>query len=422
MSDPTRHKNSGEIFVDVEFQGVEKPIRFYVSADKEVIQNTPKEEMEEMIKKDMSKISITPVSGIYKNYLSYQYSEPDALKDFDFSNTLIQAHLPYCLHIPNHYEMTVSIPEQNIMALVIFEKIWTNRAQAEQTKSDVTDFFAEDRVIYFKNSTILTPKIPFRPEEGWDSFFTGRNIEKMKDQNGIFRYTRVHMQFDTNLPENLETLGKSANESLLKEVQEKALIVINRIIDNYREITGEIHIRKLGELKINLIYFISKNQGYYLMLPNIETAKINRSRQEIENIATRLKKNKKPEVYRLLLLDARSSFDTKDYTLAIVESFQALEIFLENYLVSLFVKRGDEEDQYRKVLKINWQTKDRLTTVLKGLKGKSLNSESDIWDKWCTRYDKTRNEILHKGKESTEEEVKETLDINEEVISWISSL
>ena len=419
MSDPVRHKHSGEMFIEATFKGLEKPIRFYALADKEVIKNTPKEAMEEMIRKDMEKLSITPVSGLYKTYLSYQYSEPDTLKDFDFGNILVQAHIPYCLHVPNHYEMTISIPEQNLEALVIFEKIWTNRAQEDQRQSDITDFFAEDRVLYFKNSVILTPVIPFRPEQGWDSFFTGRNAEKMKDQNCIFRYTRVHIQFNMDVP---ESLGKSTNETLLKEVQGKALAVMNRVIDNYREITKEIHVRRLGELKINLIYFIPQNQGYYLLLPNIETAKMNRSRQEIENISKRLSTGEKPEVYKLLLLDARSSFDTRDYTLAIVESFQALEIFLENYLIQEFKKRGDSENQYKKALKTSWQTKDRLNTVLKDLKGSALNEQKNIWDKWCTRYDKTRNEVLHAGKEATEEETLETLDVNEKAIEWILSI
>lgn len=419
MSDPVRHKLSGELSIEVTFEGIEKPVRFYALADKEFIKNTPKAVMEAMIRSDMEKISIKPVSGLYKTYVSYQYSEPNTLRDFDFGNILVQAHIPYCLHVPNHYEMTVSIPEQNLEALVMFEKIWTNRAQEDQRKSDSTDFFAEDRVLYFKNSVILTPVMPFRPEQGWDSFFTGRNAEKMRDQNGVFRYTRVHIQFNIDVP---ETLGKSTDESLLKEIQEKALAIMNRVIDNYREITNEVHVRRLGELKINLVYFIPQNQGYYLLLPNIETAKINRSRQEIESISKRLSTGEKPEVYKLLLLDAQSSFDTRDYTLAIVESFQALEIFLEDYLIKEFKKRGDTEDQCKKVLKINWQTKARLNKVLKDIKGFALHEQRNIWDQWYTRYDKTRNEVIHAGKEATEKETQETLDINQKVIAWILSI
>lgn len=422
MSDPVRHKHSGEMLVEAIFEGVEKPIRFYVLTEKEVIQNTPKSAMEEMIETHMAKVSITAGSKIHKNYISYQYSEPGALKDFDFGNILVQAHLPYCLHIPNHYEMIVSIPERNLEALVIFEKLWTNRAQEDQEKSDTTDFFAEDRVLYFKNSAVLTPVMPFRPEEGWDSSFTGRNVERIKDQNGVFRYTRVHIQFAMNLPEHLEALGNSLSEKLLKDVQEQSLAVMNRVIDNYREITNEIHVRRLGELKINLIYFTPRKQGYYLLLPNIETAIMNRSRQEIENISKRLSGGGKPQVHKLLLLDAWSSFNSRDYTLAIVESFQALEIFLENYLTDEFKRRGDSEEQYKKKLKTHWQTKDRLNAVLKELKGSALNEQGAVWDKWRSQYDKTRNEVLHAGKEPTQEETEETLVINEKVIEWARSL
>jgi|ERR1700687_4101451 len=422
MTDPIRHKRSGELFVDANYKGVDKPMRLYVLADKEVIDNTPNDILQAKIKNDLDTISPTPVSGLYKQYLSYNYSDPDTLKDFDFGNILVQAHLPYCLHIPNHYEVTVSIPELGLDALVIFEKIWTSRAQEGQKTSDSTDFFAEDKVLYFKNSTIITPVMPFRPEEGWDSFFTGRNIERMKDQNGIFRYTKIHIQFNMNLPEHLEELREKANETLLTEVQEKALAVINRVIDNYRSVTKELHVRRLGELKINLIYFIPHNRGFYLLLPNIETAQMNRSRQELDLISQRLSEGSKPEVYRLLFLDAQSSFDTGDHTLAIVESFQALEIFLEDYLVGEFKKRGDAEEQYRRTLKTHWQTKERLTVVLKELKGSSLNERADIWDKWCTRYDKTRNEVLHAGKEPTKEETKDTLGINQRAVEWVSSL
>lgn len=424
MSDPVRYKPTQEIFIEAKYKvkDVEDTMRFYVLSKKEIIERTPQEEMRTALEADIQKVSPTPVSGIYKTHFSYQYSEKGALKDFDFGNILVQAHLPYCLHIPHYYEMTVSIPEQNLEALVIFEKQWTYRAQEDDKKSDVVDFFAEDRSVYFKNSVILTPKVPFKPEEGWDSYFTGRNIEKMRDQNGVFRFTRLHIQFTMALPEELKKLGEKSTETLLREVQDKALSIVNRVIDNYREITNEIHVRRLGELKVNLVYFIPKNQGYYFLLPNIETAMMNRSRKEIEAVADRLSKGKKSDVYKLLLLNARSSFDTKDYTLAIVESFQALEIYLENYLVAEFIKRGDSEEQYKRILKTNWQTKDRLNIVIKSLKNSSLNEQCELWNKWCTRYDKTRNEVLHTGKEPDKKETEETLIVNEKVIDWISKL
>ncbi len=422
MSDPRKYKDSTKISIEVGFKDMEKPVHFYIFADKKIIDNTPKEILKERIRADIEKISITPGSGINKTYISYQYSDETELKDFDYGNILIQAHLPYCLHIPNHYEMKVVIPEQNIEALIIFEKIWTKRAREDEKVSDDIDFFAEDRALYFKTSSMLTPVIPCHPEDGWDSFFTGRNIEKIKDQNGIFRYTKIHIQFNIDAPKKLKDMGKEKENELLKEINDKTLVIVNRVIDLYREITNEIHVRRLGELKINLIYFIPQNQGYYLLLPNIETAMINRSFKDIEDISNQLATGKKSEIYKLLLLDARSSFNTKDYTLAIVESFQALEIFLENYLVLEFKKRGDPEKQYKQFLHKYWRAKERLNIVLKELKGCELNEQGKIWDAWHTQYDKTRNEVLHAGKEPTEEETEKVLMANEKVIDWVFNL
>lgn len=424
MSDPVRYKPTQEIFIEAKYKvkDVEDTMRLYVLSKKEIVERTPQEEMRKALEADIQIVSPTPVSGIYKAHLSYQYSEKDALKDFDFGNILVQAHLPYCLHIPHYYEMTVSIPEKNLEALVIFEKQWTSRAQEDGKKSDVVDFFAEDRSVYFKNSVILTPKVPFNPEEGWDSYFTGRNIEKMRDQNGAFRFTRLHIQFNMTIPEKLGKLGEKETEKLLKEVQDKALSVVNRVIDNYRDITNEIHVRRLGELKVNLVYFIPQDQGYYFLLPNIETAMMNRSRKEIETVADRLSNGKKPDVYKLLLLNARNSFGIKDFTLAVVESFQALEVYLENYIFAESVKSGNTEEQTKKTLETNWRTKERLNSVIKNLKNSALNEQGELWNKWCHNYDKTRNEVFHDGKEPDEKETEETLAVNEKVIDWISRL
>ena len=143
---------------------------------------------------------------------------------------------------------------------------------------------------------------------------------------------------------------------------------------------------------------------------------------DVEKLSLLLNDSSRPEIYRLLLLDARDSLRNKDYTLAIVESFQALEIFLENYLIAEFKAKRVTESEYKKVLDTYWTTKDRLNTVLNMIKGVSLNKQAQIWDTWCTRYDKTRSEVIHQGKESTQVETQETVEINEKVIDWISKL
>lgn len=421
-SDPIRIKNAKEIVIGAKSSdGVERKV--YILAEKELVENTPEEDMKKKIAASLSQISPSPVSGIYSTHLSFQYSEPDVLKDFDYGNILVQAHIPYCLHIPNYYEMEVSVPEANIEALVVFEKVWTNRATEDGRKSDVTtDFYAEDDVLYFKHSTLLTPKIPVNPEEGWAPYFTGRNIEAIEDRNGVFRYTRMHIQFTKDVTHNIKDLTEKQATLLLAEIKSEALLVINRVIDTYRHVTNDSYVRRLGNVEPNLIYFIPQNEGFYLLSPNLETARINRSKKELDEIENKLKNNVRPDITELLFLDAESSLKNKDYMLAIVESYQALEILIENYLFSALKENGLSDEDCVKKLKQYWQTKDRLNTLMKEVKNTSLNTKTDIWDKWCTRYDKTRNEVFHHGKEPTQEETKQTLEVNIQVADWIKSI
>lgn len=419
MSDPIRFKKKGRIEIVADYKDVENPVRLYLNIHKEEIKTIPKDILQNILLEEVKKVALHPIGGMLKLNTNFNYQEPEFLNEFDYANTIIQVNLPYCLHVPNFDEMEVDIPELNLKANVIFEKIWTGRAVDGEEESDKVDFFAEDRDLYFNKGSMITPKLPLPPHEGWEGYYTGKNTEKMRDQNGVFRYTRLLIQFDVNTSE--EVLNKE-KDLVIEKIREKTIIIVNRVIDAYRTNSDEYHVRRLGEINIVLVYFIQFNQGYYILSPNTTNAKINISRQEIEKIKEKLLNADKPDLYQLFLLNAKSSLDTKDYTLAIVESFQALEMFLEKYLISEFKKRGDSESSYKKILKKHWTTKNRLNSVLKELKGKSLNEIPTIWDMWSTRYDKTRNEVIHGGKEPLQKESEETIDANQKVIDWVQSL
>ena len=112
MSDPIRYKSQATISIDGELEG--ERVQLYLRADKEKVLNTSKDAMEQIIKDNMTKVTIKPGATIYKAYTSFSYSDSKVLKSFDFANLLIEVHLPYCLHIPNHYEVNVNIPEQDL--------------------------------------------------------------------------------------------------------------------------------------------------------------------------------------------------------------------------------------------------------------------------------------------------------------------
>ncbi len=421
MSDPRKIKLTGKVVLKAKINKTGEIRNIYHQVD-DTYKDVHSEDVEKATKQDLTKITDKPNTTIYGTVTSFSYTKKNVLKDFDFGNVLIEAHLPYCLHIPNHVDLSILIPELNFKALITPEKIWTNRAQEDGVKSDLLDYYTENTPLYFNRSSILGPRMPIDSELGWEHFIRGKNIEKIKDKNGTFRYSRVYIQFNLNLPRDINSLSSESQKNLFKEVTDKSLLSINRLIDNYRDISNETHVRRLGRISVNFIYFIPQNIGFYLSDFNITTAMINRSRKEINELYSRLDKGEKPEFYKLLLLNAQNSFESNDYTMAIVESFQALEIFLENYLISEFKKRGDKEVDYKNVLGKYWTTKQRLNDVLNKVKNVKLNQQANMWDKWCLHYDKTRNEVIHAGREPIENETKETLELNEKVINWVLKL
>ena len=424
MTDPIRYKNQTEILVNARMPDTGKDFRFYLQGDKTLVEKlNASGQLEEMIKSDLSKISINPVSGIYSNYLGFNFENSEFLKDFDYANTLVEVHLPYCLHLPNNYELEIDIDGQGKKALIILNKIWTNKAKTEEGKSDMVDIYAENEVIYLKKSSIITPVLPIKSEEGWEQNFTGKNIEKIKEQNGVFRYSKLYIQFDTEI--NANKLKKGKSKKILEEVNDFALEIVNKLLDVYRFITKQEHIQRLGSIGINMVYFINHEIGFYTLSSGfgIETAPLNRSKKEINEIEKMLKLGEKPSLYNLLVLDAQSSFDNKSYALAVVQSFQALEIFIEDFLLKLLKNRSDTEQQINDYLDKNWKTKTRLKEVLKELKNTTLfESNQQLWNKWCNIYDNTRNEIIHQGKEAKKQEVEETLKTNISVIEWLGTL
>lgn len=423
MSDPRRLKRRAQLHLEVIYGDEPSPVKVYTYADAEQVRGLPDDVLKHSLTQELNCTALKPGAGIYQTYASFSYSDPSALSDFDYGNTLVEVTLPYCLHIPNYHEVSLGEQGGDLRARVTFTKIWTSVAEAEGKKSDPVDFFAEDRITYFKDSVFLSPQFPVKPEEGWQQRFTGRNIERMKDQHGTFRYTKLLIELDSGVSK--DALSQSRVDKPLSEVRETALIIVNKVLDAYRSVTRHTFVRRLGVLNINMIYFIAHNQGFYLMSPGfgIQTAMINRSRQEIARISSILKHSQQPDLYELLLLDARDSLDNRDHKPAVIEAFQALETFLERDLVERFKANGIAEAEYRAVLKRQWQTKARLTSVIKSLTGTSIvTADRALWDRWCTSYDKTRNSVVHESREPSGAEVKEAIDTNEALISWLRSV
>jgi hypothetical protein len=284
----------------------DKIVRFYHLLDAETIEQVPRTDLERDVAERIKGVSTASTFGIYKTYIQFAYADPGSISGFDHANVLVEARLPYCLHLPNGFEVEISIPDSIAKALVNFQKEWTKAAYEGGVPSDNIDFYAEDTVTHFQKATVVTPNTPIKPEEGWDPHFTGTNIETIKDQNGTFRYSRIYIQFDPNIDggriPDLENLRKGEMETLLGTIDAQALNIVNRIIDCYRYVTKQEYVERLGHLSTHLVYFRKENQGFYPIVPLIEGAVMNRSKREIDQIKNMLVKGVQPPIHKLLAL------------------------------------------------------------------------------------------------------------------------
>lgn len=424
--DPIRIKKQS-VFLETKMTVGQKTeiFRFNALVDREKYKSLTPEEQKALFLQELQKVSPAPVSGIYNLGTSFNYVDSKFLEEFNSGNVLVELHIPYCIDIPNGYELEVLLSKDtNQTVLLIPSKIWTQKAQSGTKYSDQTDFFADDKVLYFKSSQIIGPKMPLDPTEGWEPNYTGLNLQKIKNTTGRFRFTHLYMQFDLSV-DRKEIDNEKSRKLVVGKVKDIALQAVNNLIDAYRLTTKQENITRLGDINMNMIYFIDLNQGLQLSEVNIETAVMNRSKIEIEKIEKMLEQGEKPNLYELLLLDAEHSINTRNYPLAVVQSFQALEIFIEGFLIKELVKKGRTEKEASDYLSqgYNWTTKTRLKELLQETKGVSLQQKDNVlWNRWCTSYDTIRNEIIHKGKEANVIEVRDSLENNFKVIELLKIL
>jgi len=397
-----------------------KDIDFYILADPEKTRKTPRKKIEQDIERMLQEVRVDEPLYIKKAESVYDLVDIEKMKkQANYGNTVVEVNLPYCLHFPNSHSCEVSLPERGINAFVRFMKVWTEHAP----DSSMVDIFSEDQITHFQQVEITTPDLPQKPKLGWELKFTGKNIEKYKDNTGYFRYSKLIIQFQTDYKKKNLT-SKKVPAKFRREVEETAVEIVNRILDTYRLITGEEYVQRVGSINITNLFFSDHNLGFMLapMGRGIKGATMNRSRREIQRIESMLSKGIGPPLYELLFLNAKASLNNRMFTLAVVESFQAMEIFLENFLIDKYKERHLSEQAINSKLKTTWRTKERLKNSLEEVTGHSLLENQHLWNNWCTMYDKTRIEVIHRGKEPGKKETEKAINLNRDVVTWIQNL
>lgn len=208
------------------------------------------------------------------------------------------------------------------------------------------------------------------------------------------------------------------------EVIERALQLANRLIDVYRLVTSSDYIQRLPAIHVTDLFFRDLNIGIHgaSFGHGLRTAIMNRSEVEIRKITEVLRSGEDLPVQELLMLDATASFENNRYTLAVIHSFQALELFLEEFLRQRLTAAGLDAQAVDGRLDAVWRTKERLRDLLREAFGRSLVEERQLWDDFCTVYDQTRNKLIHAARELDAARTRKAIQVCRDVITWLESL
>lgn len=380
----------------------------------------PEAQVGALLEKELGNVALEKAYELYGALVAYSYEDRTGFSRYVYGDTLIQASLPYCLHLPNGSALEVHVPERGFSALVTLHKIWTVKGAG----SSEADFFHDSRSTFFTNNSLKAPSYPINPALGWEQDYSGVNIEKLKDNNGVFRYTAVLIEVRTGITaQQLEQATGDAT-AVVHELTSKALDVVNRVLDAYRYVTRANHVERVGRLNVHNIYFTKENVGFYLMSAldsGVGGAMMNHPRIVGSQIKNMLALGERPPFPELLQLDAEASLDRRAYTLAVVKSFQALEIFVENFILDRYQALGLTEQEALRVLEVRWRTKERLKDLMTDTSGHSA-AETPGWQEWSRHYENVRNEVIHRGKEPSEDEAKRVVQLNTDLMTWVKGL
>lgn len=352
-------------------------------------------------------------SVIEKILPGFSYEEAPKKEKY---NTVVIINLPYCLHLPQNFHISYKL-EDDLGALT-FNKIWTDISE----DSDTEDIFCEDKDLYFNSTVLTTPMLPQEANKGWEYKFTGKNLERLKEDRGEYRYTKILLEFDTEYTQE-QIDDKSIVNNIRDQIRERSKKIINYVLDNYRYITQEYYIERLADIMIMEVGFLDYNKFYYALEScNLGNALMNHSGAKIKKIEQSLSNGFIPPMESLLSLDAEQAFVKGKYNVAILNIYQALEVYLEKILFYSYKNDGMSDDNIYKKLNggYNWNLKERLKSLIKERFGFNiLEKDKDLWEEWCTDYDKVRNEVIHRVKEPSSAETKNSLELNKKVIDLI---
>jgi hypothetical protein len=353
-------------------------IPVHVIASREIA-TQPREQAERQLDALLHQVRIRPEIVLYSLRTVSSYEDPLPKSNLFGHNTLVEICLPYTLHLPSDMPLDVAYPK-DCMATVVVRKVWTDLAVGSNT----AEIYSDDCQLYYGPVQLASPNIPQAPELGPSPHFSGTNLEIAKDTHGVFRYTQIHVFFEStqtaiaglDTDEAVQAARSLAYDGAMKTAKD----VVNYLLDVYRYVTSAEHVERLSTMNVRRVYFADHNLLFEEVgiEGGLGSAIVNRSGREISRIREMLLAGAEPERHVLLMQSARAALNRGQLVLAVVVAFQSLEILLETKLRLAYAKLGLSDADVTERLKRWYRTKDRLTRLCREVTGGSCVGDDTL--------------------------------------------
>ena len=358
----------------------------------------------------------------------------------------VVARLPYCLYVPTTPYVFDS-PDNGQPIGVLPEKVWTKRAEGSTIAK--YEAIAPNKSVFLRDAQLITDVIG-QPEP-LTGDLQAHNMEFDRDPSGYFRYTRLTLEFDWQVPlgfdpYNVESDSRDQERthSIIDQLTSIALLLANYFVDVYRTVTEDVYLERISMLMVEDIRIgVHKSRsirkprecigrttphklGYHpnMLGPHgIRAAQVSKPKEVVDKFRSFLESGFRPSTDELLRQNALAALERHDVKLAVIESFISLEVYVESfYSHRLSDTMTTAEIEEMLATGNNWKLAVRLKELLRQRFGKAIaDLNGGLWATWLKRY-RQRNGIVHRNLIPTEDDAKEILELNESIKRLMGTL
>ena len=347
--------------------------------------------------------------------------------------------LPYCLYVPStRYVFNTSVNGE--LVGVVPQRVWTKRANGSTIEE--SELVVPNEPVYLDDSHLITEWLG-QPKPLTEELQV-HNMEFERDPNGDFRYTRLTVEFDCQVPNgyapSMDENNHGDQESehqVVAEISTMALAFVNHFVDVYRAVTDDVYLERISVLSIEDIRIgihddcsirrqekqpnrpFTYKYGYLpirLGTHGIRPAMVSKPKEVVDSFRSLLESGYRPPVDEILRQSALAALERHDVKLAVIESFISLEVYVERfYHDRLSETMTPSEIEHLLGTGENWKLTVRLKELLREYCGRAVpDIDNRLWSDWIESQQR-RHGIVHRNSIPSENDVHRILQLNESV-------